>query len=67
MTLEQYQRVTEIFNQVIESPSDQQAGLLSALCAGDDTLRQEVESPPASTPFGAKLYRSRSRLPGWRT
>jgi hypothetical protein len=28
MTPEQYQRVTEIFNQVIESPSDQQAGLL---------------------------------------
>ena len=44
MTPEQYQRVTEIFNQVIESPSDQQAGLLSALCAGDDTLRREVES-----------------------
>ncbi len=44
MTPEQYQRVTEIFNQVIESPSDQQSGLLSALCAGDDTLRREVES-----------------------
>jgi serine/threonine protein kinase len=44
MTPEQYQRVTEIFNQIIESPSDQHSGLLSALCAGDDTLRREVES-----------------------
>ncbi len=44
MTPEQYQRVTEIFNRIIESPSDQQSGLLSALCAGDDTLRREVES-----------------------
>ncbi|OYT73345.1 MAG: hypothetical protein CFK52_01890 [Chloracidobacterium sp. CP2_5A] len=44
MTPEQYQRITDIFSQVIEAPTDKQAELLAALCAGDQTLRREVES-----------------------
>ncbi|MCS7081173.1 MAG: serine/threonine protein kinase [Chloracidobacterium sp.] len=44
MTPEQYQRITDVFSQVIEAPPDKQAELLAALCAGDQTLRREVES-----------------------
>ena len=44
MTPEVWQRVRKIFEQAIEAPPEQQAGLLNAACGDDAAVRREVES-----------------------
>jgi len=39
-----WQRVTELFEQALEHPSDERAPFLKSACAGDDVLLREVES-----------------------
>ncbi|MFN0107448.1 MAG: serine/threonine protein kinase [Blastocatellia bacterium] len=43
MTPERWQRIKQIFDQVIEAETGSQEGPLTAACAGDDGLRAEVE------------------------
>jgi len=44
MTPERYQQVGQIYRAASELESDQQAVFLAEACAGDELLRQEVES-----------------------
>ena len=44
MTPERYQQVGQIYRAALELESDQQAVYLAEACAGDESLRQEVES-----------------------
>ncbi|WP_320046824.1 serine/threonine-protein kinase [uncultured Ilyobacter sp.] len=44
MTTDAWKRAEEIFDRVVAVPAEQRAALLDEACAGDDTLRAEVES-----------------------
>jgi Tol biopolymer transport system component len=44
MTPERWQQVERVYHAALEAPVPARAGLLLELCAGDDELRQEVES-----------------------
>src|SRR5215471_12689235 len=44
MTPERWQKVKQIFQAAIEREPAQRSAYLSAVCAGEDSLRQEVES-----------------------
>ena len=44
MKAERLQKVSPIFHQVVELPPDERAAFLASACAGDATLREDVES-----------------------
>ncbi len=44
MTPERWQQVERVYHAALRSPAPERAGLLAKLCAGDDALRQEVET-----------------------
>jgi non-specific serine/threonine protein kinase/serine/threonine-protein kinase len=44
MTPERWQKISEIYYSALEQPSGQRAVFLAEVCAGDEALRQEVES-----------------------
>src|SRR5262245_36649615 len=48
MTPEQYQRVGQLYHQALELDNAERAGFLERECAGDESLRREVESLIAS-------------------
>lgn len=48
MTPERWQRVKALLDSALQHPAEQRAAFLSAACAGDATLRKEVESLVAS-------------------
>jgi eukaryotic-like serine/threonine-protein kinase len=43
-TAERYSRIQELFDAVVDLPSDDRAAILEKQCGGDATLRQEVET-----------------------
>jgi len=44
MTDERLQKVKQLYHAVLEHPESRRAAYLRQVCAGDDALRQEVES-----------------------
>ena len=48
MTPERWQQINQLFRSALECESVQRAGFLVQACAGDDSLRSEVESLIAS-------------------
>jgi Tol biopolymer transport system component len=44
MTPERWEQVERLYHRALESPAAERLGVLDDLCAGDDELRQEVES-----------------------
>src|SRR5262245_28165939 len=58
MTPQRYQRVSEIYHAALEKDSDHRAAFLQQACAGDDALRQEVESLLAAEKQAARFMTS---------
>ncbi len=44
MSASRWQRIEEIFHQAVDLPPEERPGFLAEVCAGDASLRQEVES-----------------------
>ena len=44
MTPERWRQVEDVYDRVVTRPSSERGGVLTELCAGDETLRHEVES-----------------------
>jgi serine/threonine protein kinase len=44
MTPERWQQIKEVFHSALERPGPERSGFLAAACAGDESLRSEVES-----------------------
>ena len=44
MTPERWQRVSELYEAVLDRPAEERGAFLAELCAGDTALRGEVES-----------------------
>ena len=44
MTPERWRQVEDVYDSVVTRPPPERAGVLAALCAGDEALRREVES-----------------------
>jgi hypothetical protein len=44
MTPERWQKIEQLYHSTLEREESQRAAYLRAACAGDDALRQEVES-----------------------
>jgi serine/threonine protein kinase/Tol biopolymer transport system component len=44
MTPERWQQIKEVFNSALERAGSERSGFLAAACAGDESLRNEVES-----------------------
>src|SRR5579864_1483907 len=55
MKLERWQEIERLYHSALERTSDQRAAFLEEACAGDDTLRREVESLLSYQPQGEKF------------
>lgn len=44
MDAERWQKIERVFHAVLQAEPDQRVAILSNLCAGDESLRHEVES-----------------------
>ena len=55
MTPERWQQVKELFQSALEGESSQQAAFLDKACAGDASLRRQVEALIASHEKAAEL------------
>src|SRR3954454_6778418 len=44
MTPEHWQQIDDLFQRAVERPAEERAALLAEACAGQEPLRQEVES-----------------------
>ena len=45
MTSERWQRVEQLYHAALNRDASQRAAFLDGACAGDESLRQEVEMP----------------------
>ncbi|MEP6483900.1 MAG: tetratricopeptide repeat protein [Rudaea sp.] len=43
MDMQRWRRISVIFDQVVEAPPERHSALLDELCAGDDSMRRELE------------------------
>jgi hypothetical protein len=57
---EDWQRVKEILDEVLDVPAEKRAAFIQVRCAGDDALRREIESLAAAVESGWSLMAS-----GW--
>jgi serine/threonine protein kinase len=62
VTPERFQRIERLYHSVLEREENQRAAFLREACAGDDSLRQEVESLMAKEQRGEQLLES----PPWK-
>lgn len=44
MTPERWQRIEELYHSALEQPPDERADWLAKTCAGDESLRREIEA-----------------------
>ena len=55
MTPERWQQIEKIYHSALELEESQRAAFLEEACAGDEVLRQEVESLLRSEPSGDRF------------